>query len=80
MTLRTTPPSVRANGDAVGALMADATAAQLALWRADPARPPLLYVRLRVERNVTFRVDRVRRYAEEGYRATRTALADAGWP
>jgi len=79
MTLRTAPPIVRANDDAVGALMAGATAAQLALWRADPARPPLLYVRPRVERNATFRVDRVRRYAEEGYRATRAALADAGW-
>jgi NTE family protein len=47
--------------DAVGALMASATAAQLALWRADAGRPPLVYVRPRVERSATFRVDRVRR-------------------
>jgi hypothetical protein len=58
--------------------MANATAAQLALWRADPARPPLVYVRPRIERNATFRVDRVRRYADDGYRAAREALTAAG--
>jgi len=74
------PPVVRAHDDAVGALMANATAAQLALWRADAARPRLTYVRPRVERSATFRVDRVRRYADAGYRATRDALAAAGRP
>jgi hypothetical protein len=28
-----------------------------------------------VEPNATFRVDRIRRYADDGYRATRDALA-----
>ena len=74
------PPVVRAHDDAVGALMANATAAQLALWRGDAGRPPLVYVRPRVERDATFRVDFVRRYAQEGYRATRDALAAAGRP
>jgi NTE family protein len=78
MTLRTASPIVRAHDDAVGALMANATAAQLALWRADPGRPPLVYVRPRVERSATFRVDRVRQYADDGYRATREGLAAAG--
>jgi NTE family protein len=78
--VRIAPPVVRAHDDAVGALMANATAAQLALWRSDAARPPLLYVRPRVERRATFRLDRVRRYAEDGYRATRDALAAAGRP
>ena len=55
--------------------MAAHTAAQLALWRAEPGRPPLIYVRPRVERNATFRVERMRRYAEDGYQATRSALA-----
>jgi hypothetical protein len=55
-------------------LMAHATALQLALWRAEATRPPLVYVRPRVERNATFRIDRVRGYAEDGYRATRDAL------
>jgi NTE family protein len=69
------PPIVRAHDDAVGALMAQATAAQLALWRCDAARPPLVYVRPKVERAATFRVDRVRQYASDGYAATREALA-----
>jgi len=74
------PPIVRAHDDAIGALMAHATAAQLALWRADPGRPPLVYVRPRVERHATFRVDRIGEYADGGYRATRDALAAAGRP
>ena len=40
-----------------------------------PARPPLIYVRPRVERYATFQVDRMRDYAEHGYRAARDALA-----
>jgi NTE family protein len=74
------PPMVRAHDDAVGALMAQATAAQLALWRGDPSRPPLVYVRPRVERAATFRVEHVRRYAEDGYVAARDALATAARP
>jgi NTE family protein len=74
------PPMVRAHDDAVGALMAQATASQLALWRSDASRPPLVYIRPRVERAATFRVDRVRHYAENGYAAAREALADATRP
>jgi len=74
------PPVVRAHDDAAGTLMANATAAQLALWRADAERPALVYVRPRVERNATFRVDRMRQYADDGYRATREALAAAARP
>ena len=68
------PPLLRAHDDAVGILMAGNTQSQLALWRAHPGRPPLVYVRPRVERHTTFRVDRVREYAHEGRRATREAL------
>jgi NTE family protein len=68
------PPMVRAHDDAVGILMAANSESQLALWRADPHRPPLVYVRPRVERDATFRVDRVREYANEGRRAAREAL------
>ena len=78
--LRAAPPVVRAHDDTVGALMANATAAQLAVWRADPARPPLIYVRPQVERSATFRVDRIRQYADHGYRAARVALAPVGRP
>ncbi|HEX6107615.1 MAG TPA: patatin-like phospholipase family protein [Gemmatimonadales bacterium] len=68
------PAVIRAHEEALGTLMAQATAAQLALWQADQARPELVYVRPRVERSATFRVDRVHRYAEEGYLAAREAL------
>jgi NTE family protein len=68
------PPMVRAHDDAVGILMAANTENQLAIWRSDPTRPPLVYVRPRIERYSTFRVDRVREYAAEGRRATREAL------
>ena len=68
------PSMVRAHDDAVGILMAANTESQLAVWRADPARPPLVYVRPRIERHATFNVDRVREYAGEGRRATREAL------
>jgi NTE family protein len=72
------PALVRAHDDAVATLMAAHTAAQLALWRADAGRPPLLYVRPKVERNATFRVDRIRQYADDGYRAARDVLTRAG--
>ena len=74
------PPVVRAHDDAVGALMAQVTAAQLALWRADSSRPPLVYIRPRVERSATFRVERVRQYAEAGYAAACEALAHVTRP
>jgi len=71
------PALVARHNDATGILMAANTAAHLALWRSERARPPLLYVRPQVERNATFRVERVEAYADEGYRAARAALA--GW-
>jgi NTE family protein len=74
------PSLVRAHDDAVGILMAANTESQLALWRADPNRPPLVYVRPRVERDATFRVDRVREYANEGRRAAREALDHSPFP
>jgi NTE family protein len=71
------PPLLRAHDDAVGALMAAVTAAQLALWRAEPARPPLVYVRPPVERNATFRTDRLAHYEAAGYAAGYQAARDA---
>jgi NTE family protein len=68
------PSLVRAHDNALGIAMAANTVSQLALWRTDPTRPPLVYVRPRVERDSTFRADRVREYAQEGRRATREAL------
>jgi NTE family protein len=68
------PSMVRAHDEAVGILMAAHSESQLALWRSDPSRPPMVYVRPLIEREATFRVDRVRDYASEGRRATRDAL------
>jgi NTE family protein len=68
------PAMVRAHDEALSILMAAHSESQLALWQADPSRPPLVHVRPRVERDATFRVDRVREYAAEGRRATREAL------
>ena len=72
------PSLLRAHSDATGILMAANTVLELALWRADPSRPLLYYVRPAVERNATFRVERARAYAEEGYRATRVVLGVTG--
>jgi NTE family protein len=74
-TASTLPPVVEMHNEATGILMAAQTAQTLALWRATPGRAPLLYVRPRVERGATFRVDQIRRYMEEGYRAATAALA-----
>jgi NTE family protein len=74
------PPLVELHNEATGILMAGQTAQALALWRGNPNRPPLLYVRPRVEKGATFRVDLVRRYVEEGYTATRVALAGLNSP
>jgi NTE family protein len=70
-----TPAVVRAHDEAMGALMAAQTAALLAAWRATPGRPPLAYVRPRVERGATFQVERVRRYEQDGYDAALAAIA-----
>ncbi len=69
------PPVVEAHNESTGILMAGQTAQALALWRASSNRPPLVYVRPRVARGATFRVDQVRSYVEEGFRATTVALA-----
>lgn len=74
----TSPALVQAHNSATGILMASNTRAAVDLWRATPGRARLIYVRPRVDRNVTFRVDLAAKYAEEGYRATREALAEAG--
>jgi NTE family protein len=69
------PPLLRAHDEAISTLMAAHTQEQLARWRAESGRPALLYVRPSIERYATFRVDRMRTYAEQGYRAARDAVA-----
>jgi NTE family protein len=69
------PALIEAHNQATGVLMAGLTMAELARWRAEPGRPELLYVRPRVERKATFRVDRAREYADDGYQAATAVLA-----
>lgn len=71
------PPLLSAHNDSTGILMATNIQQDLALWRATPGRPPLIYVRPRVDKNVTFRVDLAGKYAEEGYRAMKEKLAES---
>ena len=68
------PAMIRAHDEAVGILMAANSESQRALWQADLKRPPLVYVRPRIERDATFSVHRVSDYVLEGRRATREAL------
>jgi NTE family protein len=74
----TYPPLVAVHDASTGVLMAALTAAELARWRAEPGRPELVYVRPRVDRSATFRVERAAEYAAEGHRATGAALAARG--
>lgn len=69
------PALLAAHDDATRILMAEQTRVALALWRATPGRPRLVYVRPPVERGATFRADQIRRYSDAGYAATRAALA-----
>jgi NTE family protein len=68
------PSLIRAHDDATGILMAASSEHQLETWRREPGRPPLVYVRPKIDRDATFRVDRIRDYANEGRRAAREAL------
>lgn len=69
------PALLDAHNSATGILMAANTQSSVELWRATPGLPRLVYVRPRVDKHVTFRVDLAAKYAEEGYRATKAALA-----
>jgi len=69
------PPVVETHDEALSILMSEQTRLTLALWRQNPHRPPLVYVRPRVAHGATFRVDLMQRHVEEGYAATRAALA-----
>lgn len=68
------PPAIRIHNEAQWVLMADATRLQVALWRATPGLPPLLYVRPVVKHGATFDLSQGDYYLAEGYRATKAAL------
>ncbi len=69
------PALLAAHDTATGILMAEQTRQALALWRLDPGRPPLTYIRPPVRRGATFKAEQFRHYAEAGYQAACSALA-----
>lgn len=68
------PALIANNQNSLGISMAQGTLDRLGLWRVTPGRPPLTYVRPKVEKNATFAIDRLQAYVAEGYRATSEAI------
>jgi NTE family protein len=69
------PALIELQSSAQWVLMASNTALTLALWRATPGRPRLLWIRPRVREAETFATDRLRWYLAEGERAANAELA-----
>jgi predicted acylesterase/phospholipase RssA len=69
------PALVRAHDEMTGVLMEENIRSHLAIWRGSGGRPPLVYVRPSLPREATFRVDAAARFADEGARATKEAVA-----
>lgn len=69
------PALIQLQNDAQRVLMSSNTALGLALWRATPSRPKLLWIRPRVRAGETFAVDQLRWYLAEGERAATAELA-----
>ena len=72
------PGLLRAHGDAMGILMAQATTRTVAWWRNTPGLPRLVYVRPPVERGVTFETGLAESYRARGYQATTDQLRRDG--
>jgi NTE family protein len=68
------PPLVQSYGDAMHSLMASNTELELALWRATPGRPHLIYVRPPTRRETTFAISELASFEAAGYEATRRLL------
>lgn len=69
------PPFVRGFTDVMHVMMSANTELSVALWRATPNRPPLLYVRPDTERGATFAMGEFARYERAGYDAAQSAIA-----
>ena len=74
------PGLIRAHGDAIGILMAQATQRTLQWWQRAEALAPLVYVRPPVDRGATFEVRQMRLYEQRGYEATRGQLQTVDVP
>ncbi len=71
---RPPPALIRAHNDSQFVLMATNTALQVALWRATPGRPPLIYIRPETHRGETFAIGQADAYADAGRDAARLVL------
>ena len=71
---RPPPALIRAHNDSQFVLMATNTALQVALWRATPGRPPLIYIRPEIHRGETFAIGQADAYVEAGRDATKRIL------
>jgi len=74
------PPFVRSFTESMHVMMSANTELALALWRASPGRPPLLYIRPETERGATFALAQFGRYEMAGYDAARRALSESPVP
>lgn len=70
------PPFVRSFSEVMHVMMSANTELALALWRALPGRPPLLYVRPETERGATFALGQFGRYEQAGFAAATAAMKD----
>jgi len=68
------PPFVRSFSEVMHVMMSANTELALALWRASPGRPPLLYVRPETERGATFALGQFARYEQAGFEAAQGAI------
>ena len=68
------PPLVQMYGEAMHGLMSANTELEVALWRATPGRPPLIYIRPETARGETFAIAELGRYEQAGYEAARRVL------
>jgi len=68
------PPFVRSFSEVMHVMMSANTELALALWKASPGRPPLLYVRPETERGATFALGQFARYEQAGFEAAQGAI------
>ena len=70
------PPFVRSFTEVMHVMMSANTELALALWRAEPGLPPLVYVRPETERGATFALAQFGRYEQAGHEAAVAAIRD----
>ena len=69
------PPFVRSFTEVMHVMMSASTEQAVALWRATPGNPRLLYIRPETERGATFALGQFGRYEQAGYDAASAAIS-----